>query len=138
MPRIDRVKLKKDIHQKFGSLTSFSKVADVKYSKLLRVLNTQNFTGEEVIDIERKYIDNDLSNGVEGYISDNERKAIRLSIVTHFNSYASFCREHRRFDVVYLTNIIKGNLKMSTKKYEILIETLKNNYNYDKFIKEVQ
>jgi hypothetical protein len=137
MPKIDRVQLKRDIYQKFGSLTSFSKVANINYNRLLRIINTQNFTGDEILEIQRLYMENDLSNGVDGYISDSERKAIRLSIVTHFNSYTDFCREHPYFDTVYITNIIKGNLKMSTKKYEKLINILKKDYNYDEFTEKV-
>ncbi len=138
MPRIDRKELKSNIHRKFGSLTNFSKVVGVNYNKLLRVLNTPNFTGDEIHDIQRSYLDNDISNGVDGLINDIDRERIRVAIMVKHSSYTDFCIHNEEYDVVYLTNVIRGNLKYETEKYIDLINLLKEEYNYDEFIEKIR
>ena len=134
MAFIDRGRLKKNIHSKFGSLINFSKTSDIKYNTLLRILNTNDFSGEEVIDVQNKYVELDLPDDLEGSISASERQAVRRAILFSFNSYTDFCNENTEYDVVYITNIVKGNLKRVTTKYSRFINLLKQKYNYDKFI----
>lgn len=137
MAQIDRVKLKKDIHRKFGSLTNFSKLSQTNYNDLLRILNTRSFTGDEIHDIRRKYVEHDPSEGIEGHISDSERDAIRICVAVNFKSYTAFCEENPKYDEVYLSNIINGKLKRVTTKYGGFLDLLKEKYNYDKFIVQV-
>jgi hypothetical protein len=138
MAQIDRVKLKKDIHRKFGSLTNFSKISNTNYNDLLRILNTTNFSGDEIYDIQGKYVDCNTDNGIEGHIDDSEREAIRVCISIKFKTYTKFCEENPKYDEVYLSNIINGKLKRVTTKYGGLLDLLKEKYNYDKFIAQVQ
>lgn len=133
MPIIDRVILKQNIHKKFGSLTNFGNVTDTDYKDLLRILNSDTFTDEEIEDVQEKYLTFDLSNGVEGYINESEREVLRICIFSKFKSYTKFCEKHDDFDVVYLSNIVEGKLLRVTDKYEKLLTILKEEYNYDKF-----
>ncbi|MHA2009945.1 MAG: hypothetical protein ACW980_21740 [Promethearchaeota archaeon] len=133
MAKIDRKKLKKDIHSKFGSLTNFSKITHTNYNDLLRILNSSNFSGEEIHDIQFKYLEFDTDGGIEGYINDSDRESIRICIAINYKSYTSFCDDNPNYDEVYLSNIINGKLKKITTKYGGLLDLLKNKYNYDKF-----
>lgn len=137
MAKIDRIKLKKDIHRKFGSLTNFSKVASIHYESLLRILNSQNFSGDEIYNVLNSCNDFDIKNGVDGYIDDSEREIIRICIAVSFKSFTAFCEENPKYDEVYLSNVINGKLKRITTKYGGLIDLLKTKYNYDKFTVQV-
>ncbi len=137
MAKIDKVKLKKDIHRKFGSLVNFSKITDTKYSDLLRILNTSEFTGEEITDVHRKYIEFDIDEGIEGFIDDSDRESVRICVAVHFKSTTAFCEEHPEYDEVYISNVVTGRLKRVTTKYGGLIDLLKRKYNYDKFALQV-
>ena len=137
MAKIDRARLKKDIHRKFGSLTNFSKVSSTNYESLLRILNTNNFSGDEILGIKRKYLDFDTKDGIDGYINDSDREVVRICIAVSFKSFTAFCVENPQYDEVYLSNVINGKLKMITTKYGGLIDLLKTKYNYDKFTVQV-
>lgn len=137
MARIDRARLKVDIHRKFSSLINFSKVSDTDYNSVLRILNSKDCTEEEIQDLYNKYDEYNMDNGVEGFINDSDRESVRRCIMISFPNYTAFCNKHSQFDNVYITNIIVGNLKMETPKYESLIELLKSKYDYDKFALQV-
>lgn len=138
MAHIDRVKLKADIHRKFGSLMNFSKISDTNYNDLLRILNTPNFGGDEIYSIASKYNEFDVEGGIDGHISDSEREAIRRCVVIHFKTHTAFCEENPKYDEVYLSNIINGKLKRVTTKYGGFLDLLKEKYDYDKFIAQVR
>ena len=132
---INRTVLKENIHKKFGSLTNFSNVTDVGYKDVLRILNSDTFIDKEIDDLQEKYLTFDLSNGVEGYISEEDRTIIRICISMKHKSYTKFHEQHHEFDVVYLSNLIEGKLLRTTEKYDKLITLLKEEYDYDKFTK---
>jgi hypothetical protein len=134
MARIDRNRLKRDIKEKFGSIARFARVCELNYDDTLRVLNSNSFTGDEIENVFYQYDSYDESSmGFYDIISNEERKAIRLSILTNFKNYTMFCKEYSRFDVVYISNVVNGKLKEKTTKFGNLINTLEN-YNYDEFI----
>lgn len=134
MSRIDRNRLKRDIKEKFGSIARFARVCELNYDDTLRILNSDNFTGDEIQDVFYRYDSYDeVNEGFYDIISNEERSAIRLSILTNFKNYTKFCSEHPRFDVVYISNIVNGKLKEKTTKFGNLINTLEE-YNYDQFI----
>jgi len=128
MQPINRKVLKSKIREKFGSLKSFCKVSNTKYKDALRILNTSDFTVEEISEMQYQYRELDANVEIEGFISVKSRNRIRITILTHFNSYTDFCKKHYKYDVVYITNVVKGNLKRESKKYKLLIELLKREY----------
>jgi len=130
---INREVLKENIHNKFGSLTNFSNVTGICYKDILRILNSDTFLDNEIDDLQEKYLTFDLSNGVEGYISDQDRKTIRICISMEYKSYTKFYEKHNEFDVVYISNLVEGKLLRTTEKYDKLITLLKEEYSYDKF-----
>jgi len=134
MLAIDRVKLKKDIRSKFGSLTVFCTVSEFNYNRLLRLLNADKVRDEDIIELKAIYEKSDLSQGVEGHINKVDRKRIRLCILNAATTYTEFCERHSEFDNAFITNIVVGKTKRKNPRYWSLKEILKQQYSYDKFI----
>ena len=64
-------------------------------------------------------------------ISDDDRSKIRICILTSFNSYTSFCKKHKDYNVIYLTHVIKGHLKLKSLKYVNFVKLLNRKYKLD-------
>lgn len=133
-----KIQLRKEIPEKFGSFINFSKVTKTNYGRVLRILNAPEGNTKELDELMAKFKSFNISDGIEGIIGDKDRARIRIVILTHFDHYNSFCKKHPEFDAVYITNICKGRLKRVTEKYIKLTFLLKQEYNYDEFIKEIR
>jgi hypothetical protein len=58
-------------------------------------------------------------------IKGSDRRAIRLNILSNYHNYTEFCKDHSQFDCVYISNVVSGKLKLKSKKYNDLIQVLK-------------
>jgi len=120
--------LRDQIKYKFGSFKAFCNVTGIPYRSTLDAFNNLEFTKggfKKINDAYRKKVNGD---DVLMIISDEDREAIRVFIVTKFKTYTNFCIKHPDYDVVYLTNIIKGRLRRRTSKYIGLSKVLKEKY----------
>jgi hypothetical protein len=124
--------IRSQVIKKFRTLTLFSDKTGIPYVSVLCYFNT------EQCDSEHKRI-TDLIETTEGVADDylmireKDRQAIRLCILTNFDSYSDFCRTEKGYDVVYVVNVVKGNLETETEKYRSLI-TLLTEYGLDRKI----
>lgn len=121
------------ILEKFTSLTYFAEKAEIDYNYLLGFLNSDKY-------------DSDLDHLIELFhntekrkenlwkIKDEDRKAIRLCILSNYDSYTDFSRTYIDYDAVYVVNIIKGNLTSETPKYQEFVKLLTANYDLDPLI----
>ena len=124
---IDKVKLRKDIYNKYRTLKNFSRKTKIPYNKIMLVFNSLKDDREALLDIHYAY-ENTVIDKVEGYIIDEDREAIRICILTKFKSYTAFCSQHDSYDTVYLSNVIGGRLVEETVKYKRLVNLLKRDY----------
>jgi hypothetical protein len=72
-----------------------------------------------------------VNKDVPNRITEDERSKIRMCILGKYNSYTEFCLKHTDYDVVYLTNVIKGNLKLKSIKYVKFVLLLQKKYKLD-------
>ena len=131
IPLDDLVKLEADIIKDFGSLSIFSKATTISYDKMRSIFNKSEFTKEHFHAVKAVY-DKHMEERVDGdrpfKITKRERKAIRITILTHYYNYTEFCKEYPQYDVVYITNIVRGNIERKTLKYRRLLRFLENTY----------
>jgi len=120
-------KLRKDIIFKFGSVTYFCKEAKISYRKFITFLNSKR-ANEEMQQNARHLCDTLKIDHIKGIIRDEDRRAIRICVLTNFDSYTDFCKANKQFDPVYLSNIIKGRLKEERDKYKLLVKILERDY----------
>lgn len=126
--------LREKILNKFRSLSYFCKLTGTPYKKALIVFNSEDEDDSESLKrMEEAYntIDVDESHGL---IRNEDRKAVRLCVVSNFKSYSAFNRKHKGFDSVYLSNLIEGSLTEETEKYRDLIKLLTAKYELDVMI----
>ena len=120
--------LKDQVVYNFGSIKRFSIVSGYNYRKILKNLNDLDLDKKEFGRIKELYYIHVDKNKIPFRINNEDRAKIRLCILTSFNSYTDFCKKHEEFDVVYITNVVKGNLKLRSTKYFALIKLLKKKY----------
>ena len=119
--------LRQDIIRKYKSLKSFSRHHDISYNKIMLVFNTKNCSSDDLALITNTfYKEGDID--IDGEIRDSDRKRIRLCILSNFNSYTDFYNKHKRYNPVYITNIVKGRLVKETVKYRNLVNLLTRDY----------
>lgn len=128
-------KLRKQITEKFGSLTKFSKATGVSYKRVLRIVNTPNPKQSELQDLKEKCESFELDDDIYGLIDDLDRKVIRICILANYRSFTRFCEEHPQFNVVFITGITgrKKSRAKVCKDYSDLLNLLKKKYKYDEF-----
>ena len=131
MLEADRVKLKKRIREKFGSLSNFGIASSTSYQRVLRILNADKIKQKDYDELKEKYHVSEMADVLDVYIAEEDREKIRVCIMTHCRSYAEFCRVNPEYDITYLSNIVNGKLSRVTDKYIKLIELLKDNCKYD-------
>ena len=125
IPIEDINKLRDDITLNFGSIHAFMKATGFPYRKSKRVLISLEFKQEEFYELKKAYKKNvDLSK-VPFRIPTEDRNKIRICIQINFINYTKFCDEYPEFNCVYITNIVKGRLKLRTEKYNSLVRILK-------------
>ncbi len=128
------VKCEEGIIKDFGSLCVFAAMTRIPYPKILDMFRRSVFDlefFERVVKEYEFYLSRRKEGDVPYRISDKERSDIRITILTHFNSYTDFCKEYEKYDVVYITNVVKGNLKRKSKKYLELATLLKEEYDLE-------
>jgi len=133
--------LRKDIINKFRTLSYFCELTGISYKKTLKVFNSDSYNIKDLEEIKKAYKITEVDKH-HGLIRDVDRLSIRLCILSSFKSYSAFHRKYSTFDVVYLSNIIEGSLKKETGKYRLLIKLLTAQYRLDnsiwKRIKDLQ
>lgn len=128
----DIITLEEDIKKNFGSISVFATETGVSYRRVLKNFSNGDFTQEGFDKIKGAYEKNmesrDRTSEIPFRINDRERYKIRMCILKNFDSYTAFSKKHKKFDVVYLTNVIKGNLKLKSPKYASLVVLLNKKY----------
>lgn len=132
IPNKDVIKLKRDIIHHFGSLSAFHRQTKYNYRHLLRVFNDLDYSDSEIDKITNVFTEQKASEPSPLRISNEDRIAIRLNILTNFKFFSTFCKKHQEFDVVYISNITNtdNGLTMRTPKFNKLIKLLSKLYNY--------
>ena len=97
--------LRKNITDKFRSLSYFCKLTEISYKKTL-ALFVEEDDSESFKHIQELYDNTDV-DVQHGLIRDEDRKAIRMCILTNFKNLSAFHRENPRYNTVYLSNIIR-------------------------------
>lgn len=120
--------LKDQVVHHFGTIKNFSIISGYNYRKILDNLKNLNINKEDFEEIKKKYYFFVDKNKVPFRIHEEDRAKIRICILTNFDSYTKFCKKHKKFDVVYITNVVKGNLKLRSTKYVTLTNLLKKKY----------
>lgn len=120
--------LKDQVKSKYGSVRTFTLKTGLPYRKGLELFNRFSTTEEFFNKVKTAFYETKHLQGDIGRINDSDREAIRVCILTNFKSATAFCRRHRRFDNVYVSNIISGRLKLSTLKYRKLVLVLEKRY----------
>ena len=121
--------LKDQVRDKYGSLRTFTAKTSLPYRRTLNLFNRLEFSEAFYINVKRKFYETKHVEETFGRISKVDRELIRVCIMTNFKSVTAFCKKNRRFDNVYISNIISGRLKLVTPKYRKLILALEKKYN---------
>jgi len=117
-----------DLH--FGSISVFSKVTGMPYRKTLAMFKHQKIDKALFGRLEVALRENVERGSIPFRISNEDRKKIRICILTDCLSYTEFEQKHPEFDVVYISNITNtiNGLKLKSQKYLKLIALLKKEY----------
>jgi len=126
----DKEQLRKEITEKFRTLSNFSDTTGIPYKKVMRILNSKKLDKEGIKDL-RETCENTEENK-PGLILEKDRKDIRICILSSFKDYTAFCNENSDYDSVYLSNIIGGRLIEETSKYKNLVKLLNDKYSLNK------
>lgn len=124
---VNRKKLRKNIIEDYRTLKAFSRITGITYNKLMLVFNTDSYDSDDLVAIKDAY-STTVVDRVEGFILDEDRPSIRLCLLTHFNSYTDFCKKHDSYNVIYITNVVRGRLIEATPKYLRLVNLLVRDY----------
>ncbi len=128
----DREQLRKEITDKFRTLSNFSDTTGIPYKKVMRILNSDKVDKEGVKELRKTC--RETEENKPGLILEDDRKEIRMCILLNFKDYTAFCNENNDYDSVYLSNIIGGRLIEETSKYKELVKLLTDKYSLNKEI----
>jgi hypothetical protein len=135
MPKINGIDLDEveflsvQIKNKFGSMHEFAAEAEIAYRPILKFFNDLEVTQERFEYYTNVYKKTKSSREFQyGRILPEHREAIRKVIQDEYKKYSNFCRKYKHFDVVYISNIVEGRLKLVTKKYVKLVRILEKRY----------
>ena len=124
--------LRDQIETSFGSFSVFTTETGLPYRKTLDLFNKLEFTKKDYNNINNAYKRHirkrKSEEDIPFRISAEEREKIRLCILSNFDSYTKFSLKHKEFNVVYLSNVIKGNLKLRSRKYFSFVKLLTKKY----------
>ncbi len=124
--------LRCEIEANFGSLKIFALETGLPYRKTLDAFKRLEFNERDYEVIVSNYKSSMKSredkDDIPYRITKTERERIRMCILNKFPSYTAFCRKHKEFNVVYISNVVKGNLKLRSKKYFKLAKLLTKKY----------
>jgi FMN phosphatase YigB (HAD superfamily) len=119
------------IRSKYGGIKAFTVSTNLHYRKTLDLFNKQEFTSEFFNKVKDRFYKYKNDPETFGRIDDADREAIRICILTNYRSATAFCKKHKKFDDVYISNVICGRLKLVTPKFRRLTLILKNKYNLE-------
>ena len=121
-----------EIEANFGSIKVFALETNLSYRKTLSLFNDLEFSSEDyerVSEAYKKHMKSrDFKDDIPYRITDKEREKIRICILSNFKSYTKFCLKHKEFNAVYVTNVVKGNLKLRSGKYFRFVKLLTKKY----------
>ncbi len=117
-----------DIKTDFGSIFGFANQSGYSYSVLKRTLIGMEFTREEFYDIKRAYYVHEAENQRSFRISDEDRAAIRMCILSNFKNMKAFTKKNKEFNSVYISNVLNGKLCLRTTKFVRLENLLIKKY----------
>lgn len=120
--------LKDQIKYHFRSVAAFIRASNLDYRGTLMALKYQDYSRVSYDRINNAYKKYKLDNEYPARIHPNVQQKIRLCILTNFKSYTEFCKKHKDFDVVYISNIVNNRLKLRSSKYVQLIDVLERRY----------
>lgn len=122
-------KLRKDIIEKFGTVTYFCEISGISYRKFILFLGSKR-NNETIQQLARHQCEILEVKHIKGIIRKDHREAIRQCILIKAGNYSKFNRMNKGqgFDSNYLSNIISGRLKEERKKYKKLVTILKRDY----------
>jgi hypothetical protein len=125
-------KLRADIKTKFETVTYFCKLAGYDHRNFYTFLNSSK-DNEEMYQEALNKCNTIKVKHIEGNIRKEDRESIRICIAKYYKyktgALTSFAKDNTDFDTNYLSNIITGRLKYETRKYNLLLELLKKDYN---------
>ncbi len=135
MPHLmtEKETLREQITNKFRSLAYFCVLTETNYKKTLAYFCSDDYDSVLLEELQYK-LDNTEVDEQHGLIRDEDRKAIRICVLTNFKNYSAFHRKHKEYDSVYLSNIVGGRLSDETEKYQNLIRLLTAEYDLDVMI----
>lgn len=114
----------KHIRQKFHNCVWFSTVTGVKLSRLRSYFGGK-LTRETEIEFELElYAAMGKSFVHPLYITPEERERIRQRIAVGYKSNRAFCQQHKKFNQVWVSNIITGRKKRKDQKFNELMRVL--------------
>ena len=117
--------LRDNIIKDYKTLKIFGERHNIPYHKLTLAINDKDASLLKKV---KHTYDSNKVNSVPGYIRVEDRKAIRICILSNHDNYTAFSKEHPLYNMVYITNIVKGNLTKETEKYKKLVLLLKMQY----------
>lgn len=109
---------KKQITEKFGSLSAFARIIGMKpYDLKLWIANySQNPTPErekKLKALESLILSSSGSDPLE--ITEEDRQRVKAGILRKYDTYRDFCEDNEEYDVFYLSRFLNGNIKFKTK-----------------------
>jgi hypothetical protein len=120
--------LESQIKGRYGSIRTFTSKTDLPYRRTLDLFNKLEYTEDFFNKVKGKFYESKHIPEMFGRINEPDRESIRICILTNFRSATAFCKKHKKFDNVYVSNIISGRLKLSTPKYRKLVSVLEKKY----------
>ena len=119
--------MRDSIKNNFGSLYRFSSECGFSYSivkKVFLVLDFHKKDFEKIRDVYNSHVKQIDSP----FISNDERAAIRMTILSNFYNMKAFTKKHKDYNSNYLSNVLGGRLKLKTTKYTRLVLLLEKKY----------
>jgi len=124
--------LRDQINVHFGGLYCFYRTSNITmhYRHLVKFFDELQVNQEFYEKIKETFYACKKERKIK-YILDRDRESIRKCLRMNFDKYSHFCDKHKSFNNNYITNVIKGRLKLASKKYEKLVLLLVRKYNLE-------
>ncbi len=123
-----REELKVKVKAKYNSVYQFSKLIDMDYWKVNRMLNGETGSYEDLVDLSDKIEATEAPKHLKNIaIPSSERQRIREAIFMQYGTSVSFCEQNPDFDPPYISRIIKEQTTRRTDRYISLLKKLNIN-----------
>jgi hypothetical protein len=113
--------LKKKIQSKFGSISNFSLASGIPY---FSVINAMRKGDEVLINALDHACDTVEPRPAANTITDQERKEVRLAILTNYKNYSDFA-DVTGISLSVISRMISGHIKRHTKHTRTIMSILK-------------